>query len=29
MDVPAGRGISLLADVAEGDRRDGRPQRVF
>jgi hypothetical protein len=26
--VPAGRGIPLLADVADGERRDGRPQRV-
>jgi hypothetical protein len=26
--VPAGRGIPLLAEVADGERRDGRPQRV-
>jgi hypothetical protein len=26
--VPTGRGIPPLADVADGERRDGRPQRV-
>jgi hypothetical protein len=26
--VPAGRGIPLLADVPDGERGDGRPQRV-
>jgi len=26
--MPAGRGISLLADVADRQRRDGRPERV-
>jgi len=26
--MPAGRGISPLADVADGERRDGRAQRV-
>ena len=29
MDVPAGRGISLLADVADRQLRDGPPQRVI
>jgi hypothetical protein len=28
MGVVAGRGIPLHADVADGERRDGRPQRV-
>ncbi len=28
MDVPAGRGIPLLADVPDRQRRDGRAQRV-
>jgi hypothetical protein len=27
--VPAGRGIPLLPDVPDGERRDGRPQRVI
>ena len=27
--VPAGRGSPLLADVADGQRRDGRAQRVI
>ncbi|MCX7429453.1 MAG: hypothetical protein NTY17_00245, partial [Planctomycetia bacterium] len=27
--VPAGRGIPLLADIPDGERRDGRPQRVI
>ncbi|MEX0670599.1 MAG: hypothetical protein WD060_09105 [Pirellulales bacterium] len=26
--MPAGRGIALLADIPDGERRDGRPQRV-
>jgi hypothetical protein len=26
--MPAGRGLAFLADVADGERRDGRPQRV-
>ena len=27
--VLSGRGIPPLADVADGERRDGRPQRVI
>ena len=27
--MPAGRGIPLLADVADRQSRDGRPQRVI
>ena len=29
MDVPAGRGLALLADVADGERRDRPPQLVI
>jgi len=29
MDVPAGRGLALLADVADGERRNRPPQLVI